>query len=160
MYKVSLKLDKFFLKCEGGRRGGRGSSWLPLPPPTPGKTTFKKPSLIRVKKEKICKEAVCREPYALKHVPDWFKTQEMCEKAVEKAPWLLYNVPDWSVVLQEMWCEDFDDNDYLIRWPNAYQKRKAQKASIKEGLLPIAWHPSRWWDWCTSEGEKKETEKL
>ena len=53
----------------------------------------------------------------------------MCEKAVEKAPWLLYDIPDWFVVLQEMWCEDVDDNDHLIRWRNAYQKRKAQKAS-------------------------------
>ena len=36
---------------------------------------------------------------------------------------------------------------------------KAQKASIKEELMPIAWHPSRYWDWCMSEDEKKETEK-
>ena len=27
-------------------------------------------------------------------------------------------------------------------------------------LMPIIWHPSRWWDWCMSEDEKKETEKL
>ena len=26
--------------------------------------------------------------------------------------------------------------------------------------MPIAWHPSRWQDWCVSEDEKKETEKL
>ena len=24
--------------------------------------------------------------------------------------------------------------------------------------MPIAWHPSRWWDWCVPKGEKKETE--
>ena len=24
----------------------------------------------------------------------------------------------------------------------------------------IAWHPSRWWDWCIPEDEKQETEKL
>ena len=24
--------------------------------------------------------------------------------------------------------------------------------------MPIAWHPSRWWDWRVSEDEKKETE--
>ena len=40
------------------------------------------------------------------------------------------------------------------------EKRKAQKAKIKENLLSIAWHPSRWWDWCVPEDEKKETEKL
>ena len=25
--------------------------------------------------------------------------------------------------------------------------------------MRIAWHPSRWWDWCLDEDEKKETEK-
>ena len=40
------------------------------------------------------------------------------------------------------------------------KKRKAQKAKIKEELLPIAWHPLRWWDWCVPEDEKRETEKL
>ena len=38
--------------------------------------------------------------------------------------------------------------------------QKAQKAKIKEELLPIAWHPSRYLNWCISEDEKKETEKL
>ena len=33
-------------------------------------------------------------------------------------------------------------------------------AKIKEELLPIAWHPNRVMDWCMSEDEKKETEKL
>ena len=37
---------------------------------------------------------------------------------------------------------------------------KAQKASIKEELLLIFWHPSRYLDGCMSEDEKKETEKL
>ena len=26
--------------------------------------------------------------------------------------------------------------------------------------MPIAWHPSRYWDWCVPEDEKEETEKL
>ena len=42
---------------------------------------------------------------------------------------------------------------------DGYQKRKAQKAKTKEELLPITWHPSRYWDWCMSEDEKKKTEK-
>ena len=43
---------------------------------------------------------------------------------------------------------------------DGYQKRRVQKASIKEGLMSIIWHPSRWWDWCVHEDEKKEKEKL
>ena len=26
--------------------------------------------------------------------------------------------------------------------------------------MPIAWHPSKWWDWCVPEEEKTETEIL
>ena len=35
------------------------------------------------------------------------------------------------------------------------KKGKAQKAKIKEELLPIAWHPDRVMDWCVPEYEKK-----
>ena len=35
-----------------------------------------------------------------------------------------------------------------------------KNAKIKEELMPIAWHPLRWWDRCVPEDEKKETEKL
>ena len=37
----------------------------------------------------------------------------------------------------------------------AHKKRKAQKAKIKEELMPIDRHPSRWRDWCISGDEKK-----
>ena len=36
-----------------------------------------------------------------------------------------------------MWCEDFDDNDFLIRWRHAYQKRMVQKSKVKEQLMPL-----------------------
>ena len=26
--------------------------------------------------------------------------------------------------------------------------------------MPVAWHPSRWWDSCVAEDKKKETEKV
>ena len=26
--------------------------------------------------------------------------------------------------------------------------------------MPIALHPLRWWDWCMSEDEKQQTEKI
>ena len=55
--------------------------------------------------------------------------------------------------------DDYCNDDELIEWYDGYKVRKAQKASIKEELLPIAWHPSRYWDWCVPEDENKETEK-
>ena len=50
------------------------------------------------------------------------------------------------------------DDDGVIEWHagESHQKPKAQKASIKKDLMPTAWHPSRWWDWCMTGDEKKE----
>ena len=62
----------------------------------------------------------------------------------------------------DIWYDDdyvYNDSE-MIKWYDRYQKHKSQKAKIKKELLPIAWHPSRWWDWCVFEDEKKETEKL
>ena len=56
------------------------------------------------------------------------------------------------------WYDDCHDDDELGKWLDVYQKRKAQKSQIKKELMLIAWHPSRWWDWCLDEDEKKETE--
>ena len=56
--------------------------------------------------------------------------------------------------------DDYCSDDRLIGWGESYQKCKAEKVSIKEELLPIAWHPSRHWDWCATEDEKKEVEKF
>ena len=49
---------------------------------------------------------------------------------------------------------DHCNNIWFIKRYEGYQKRGAQKAKIKEELMPIAWHPARWWDWCVSEDEK------
>ena len=89
----------------------------------------------------------------------------MCEKAVKKYVWLLKFVPDWFVTQQQLkiWHDEddyYNDDDKHIEWYDGYKERRAQKAKIKEELLPIAWHSSRYWDWCMSEDEKRETEKL
>ena len=28
------------------------------------------------------------------------------------------------------------------------------KKEISKELIPVAWHRTRWWDWCISEDEK------
>ena len=33
---------------------------------------------------------------------------------------------------------------------------KAFKKDISKKLMNIAWHPTRWSDWCLSQDEKKE----
>ena len=68
--------------------------------------------------------AIWEDPSSLQYVPDRFVTREgLC-----------------------MWHDDhyWDVDDNLFKWYNGYRKPKAQKAKIKEELLPIAWHPSRW----------------
>ena len=136
-----------------------------------------------LKTQKICDDAVRRIPFYLEYVPDHLKTHEMCDRVVDIKPWLLkfvadhlktrrmcdkavredafslQYIPDWFVVAQEMWYEVFDDDDKLTEWYESYQKRMAQKASIKVELAPFAWHPSRWWDWCVPEDEKKRGRK-
>ena len=57
------------------------------------------------------------------------------------------------------WDND-DDEDKFFEWYDGYKKRKAQKTSIKKELTPIAWHLSRYWDWCISEDEKKRNRKM
>ena len=87
----------------------------------------------------------------------------MCDWAVDKEPHSLAFVPDWFVTKEQigLWHDSkYCDDDKLIEWSDGYKKRKAQKARIKEELIRIAWHPSRWWDWRIPGDEKKETEKL
>ena len=84
----------------------------------------------------------------------------MCDKAVEEDLYLLEYVPDWFVRQEQidLWHDDYYDDDYydygMTEWYNGYKKRKAQKAKIKEELMPIAWHPDRVMD-CRMSGDEK-----
>ena len=106
-------------------------------------------------------KVVEKEAEILEHVPDYFKTGEMCKRAIEADLYTLVICPHWFVTQEQTksWYDD-DYDDETPGWYEDYQKRKAQKAKIKEELPSISWHPSRWWDWCIPENQKKETEKL
>ena len=62
----------------------------------------------------------------------------------------------------KIWHDDdyYCNNNELIKWYDCYQKRKAQKAQIEKELMPTAWYPLRWWDWCVPKDEEKGTEKF
>ena len=83
----------------------------------------------------------------------------MCIRTVQAGLELLEYVPDWFLKQQQIkiWRDDdeYCHDDEPIKWYDGYQKRKAQKAKIKEELLPIAWHPHCVTDWCMSEDEKR-----
>ena len=112
----------------------------------------------------MCKKAVEAVQSWLERVSDNFKTKGMCNKAVQKIPHLLEYVPDWFVTQGQikLWHDDacYCNADRLDKWYDGYQKRKTQKTKIKDKLMPVAWHPSRRWDWCVPEDEKRETVKL
>ena len=40
------------------------------------------------------------------------------------------------------------------------EKNKELKNGLSEELMPVAWHPNRWWDCCMSEDEKKEIDLM
>ena len=48
----------------------------------------------------------------------------------------------------------------LSAWQNKLKQRKAFKKEISKELMPIAWHPTTWWDWCMWEDEGKEIEQF
>ena len=98
----------------------------------------------------MCIEAVEVDPWQLRDFPAHFNTQEICDAVVKEDHFSLHYVSDWLVKQQQvkLW---HDDGDYcsdaeLVEWYEGYKKRKSQKTQIKEELMPIAWHPSRWWD--------------
>ena len=125
------------------------------------------------KTQEMCNKAVYKNPCCLKYLPDYLKAGVMCNKEVVKSirwylerpsppqylQYLLGQVPDWFVTQQQLkiWHDndDYCNDDGLIKWHDGYQKRKAQKARIKEELMPIAWHPDCVMDWCMSEDEKR-----
>ena len=88
----------------------------------------------------------------------------MCDKAARDYLFSLQHVPDWLVTQEQidLWYGKryVYNDDRIIKWYKGYKKREIQKASIKKELIPTAWHPSKWWDWCVPEDEKKETEKI
>ena len=61
--------------------------------------------------------------------------------------------------------DNFDDDDpeainhvRLMTWCNRFKQRKACKKEIREELMLVAWHPTRRWDWCVSEDNRKGIE--
>ena len=58
---------------------------------------------------------------------------------------------DLNVKLDYSFDEDDPDTIFLIRllaWHIKFRKRKELKKELSEELMPVAWHPDRWWDWC------------
>ena len=62
---------------------------------------------------------------------------------------------------------NFDEDDpvtivliRLLSWHIKFEKREELKKELSKELIPIAWHPNKWCDWCISEDEKKEIDPM
>ena len=44
----------------------------------------------------------------------------------------------------------------LLAWHSRFKQYKACEKNISKELMPEAWHPTRWWDWCMSKDKKKK----
>ena len=107
------------------------------------------------KTQGTCINGVEADPSKLGDVPDHLRTREMCDKEGSGKFLSLQYVPNWFVTKGQvnMWHNDYydgdsvywvDEDDKFFELYNGHKKRKAQKAQIKEELMLIAWHPSRW----------------
>ena len=140
----------------------------------------------KYKTQEICDEAVDDYLAALKLIPDWFVTNKMIKElytALYSDENILYfkkdsgnavfyyneigifNIDLNNINLDNNFDGDDPDTIILIRllaWHShsKFEKRKVLKREINEELMPIAWHPKRWWNFCISEDEKKEIEPI
>ena len=120
---------------------------------------------------KGCLIVVSEERFMLKYCPDKYKGKETCGNAVDdvlvfaNGDRFFYDVdcnnitfPNDDVVLSNIDLininlddDIFDEDDpetidhvRLMTWRNRFKQCKA----CKKEIMPLAWHPIRWWNWC------------
>ena len=120
---------------------------------------------------KGCLIVVSEELFMLKYCPDKYKGKETCGNAVDdvlvfaNGDIFFYDVdcnnitfPNDDVVLSNIDLininlddDIFDEDDpetidhvRLMTWRNRFKQCKA----CKKEIMPLAWHPIRWWNWC------------
>ena len=130
--------------------------------------------------QEMCSEAVEDSLAALKLIPDWFVTSKIIKKlftALYVGKSILYfnedsgdavnNYNEVGIVnidLHDINLDiNFDEDDpatiILIRHIK-FENRKAPKKEIKEKLMPVVWHPNRWWNFCVPEHKEKGKEPI
>ena len=115
---------------------------------------------------------------ALKFVPDWLVTSKMLEildNIVFSNDDINLNYLDCDIVTflsDDMDVNtiglnniNLDDNDLEIMihvrpvaWCNEYKQCKTFEKEFSKDVMLVAWHPTRWWDWCVPEDKEKQIE--
>ena len=121
----------------------------------------------------------------LKFVPDRFVTNKMIEKLYDALfaddNIFFFDKDSGNVKFSRneigiLWVDlnyiNLDDTNFyedvhksviqvrLSTWRNDLKQRKLFKKEISKESMPVAWHPTRWWDWCMPKGKKKKIEPL
>ena len=73
---------------------------------------------------------------------------------------VLKYVPDRYVKLQEMWYEDFYNDDGFLESCNYYKQRITHKTQIEEDLIPVVENPTWIQDPCMAEDEKRRIKEI
>ena len=85
---------------------------------------------------------------------------------------VIFNYKEMGILNTDPNCINLDDNnfdeddsgilfmsDFWLGIRNLKNVKHLKKESNEE-LMPVAWHPNRWWDCCLSEDEKKEIDPV
>ena len=139
----------------------------------------------RYKTKEMCDKATVAFLPILNFVPDWFVKSEILGKLDIGVSSNDMNLHDLNSDVGIFFSDDIgydaielnninlDDDSFDEDHPTAYdfvrlmaccnrlKQHRACKREISEVLMPVAWHPTRWWDWSVlSEDVKKEKEPV
>ena len=85
--------------------------------------------------------------------------------AREKKMFDYYNKRSYIEELEDMYMLDYYLWEHKENYGKAltqelfrYYHQKMFSKALREELIPITWHPDRYWDWCVPEDEKRELE--
>ena len=129
---------------------------------------------------KMCDQDVDYSLPVLKLIPYWLVTSKMIKKRFtalcandnicyfdQDSGDVVFNCIEMGILnidlnnisLNDKFDEDDPDTIILMRlfaWQIKFIKCKKLKKELNEELMPVAWDPDKWWDWCISEDEEKE----
>ena len=136
--------------------------------------------LINIRLIKCVIKVVDDSLAAFKFVPDWFVTSKMIKTLFtdfhvdenilffgedsSNVVFICNGMGIFNIDLNNINLDDtnYDEDDpdtiiliRLLAWHSKFKKRKKLQKMISEELIPVAWHPNRWWNFCVSKNKKK-----
>ena len=137
----------------------------------------------KYKTQKLCEKAVDDCLAASKFILDWFVTSKMFKKldhVLRANDDILFNNKVFDKVTfianqKHIFAVDLEKKILIILfmkmiliplfisdfWLGLINLKHAKHLKkISEELMPIAWNPKRWWNFCMLEVEKKQTEPI